>query len=730
MNLKKNWEKYSFFLRITSIIILLSLISVFFISKKTFFSIWFLLPTITLISFFITLEKLYNKNLKKDNIFGEAFFKTFKNCLSIFSLFFLVFFITKIIKQVTNDTYYVKVADLPVELIDKGYTKQNIIRLLNNQINDINDDSNFDNSKNTQPTENYGKFKVEAFGNSLYIDELIVFLRKILGYEKSILLHVNSDNGYLYSDIYIEDEQNNGNYGIYSRKFNVINQGLKNAFDKMIYRSTVDFFINVNPLKLVYHYYYKDNIKDLNYIFENYRTGSFTWLDKISYNEKVMCYTLYAEILGRKSVFFKSNEQFEAAKYFIEKFPNQVTEKTTNYFYLKWLDNLLKFGYAKKVIELFHNDNIQNKIKSKANLISIKGEAHYLLNEFKKSEEEFSKAYEIAQDNSLKLHILNRLAEIQLTHGNLEKALEFCEKSLKYDEIPLTLHSYEFCLNKLGKIDKLKELQNKLSDKFQKQGINFLQALYAILSKSDLLKANSNPIIYEMYPDSRNTLKNYLRYTPTLMDEYECLSEIQKNRITKYLEKNPNDLYIKITYALQVNGCNYNTDYLKLVEDLQKNNPKYNFELEKYFAYMYDLEDNPEIIKPIILNDSTVNSFKNPALKNLIIVINQYVDSSYSRETNFSSLNKLQKKSILNFKSLFNKIKIEETIKNKTTFDSEIIQQIIQNILNNPADKESWVIWAEYLEKIGHYNEALKKRNIANKIQQELKTYENQFNNN
>lgn len=435
-----------------------------------------------------------------------------------------------------EESYYLKIFDLPQSMIDQGYSKDKIYEDFLNSCNDIYKSDTLNTKFEIE--KNIKTVKLEFLNSSAYFEDLIIPLRKLLNYKfNTVELHFTK-NG-------------NGNSDALLLKTKIINPDRKinlttdkemildnSSYDELIEYASLSLLINSTPVKVASYYNQNNNMKDLLYLKkisneinlnldEIARLNMYILLNKFKKND-------FHEVL-KDCIFFKENQ-------------NEITDKN--------IKNRILMAEIFSLILTGNNDAAINNLKTNINL-SNDNLAKYLTamcysidGELDKSNEVCKNMLENRNDFFIPVTLLmcdNLLAEgkmiesIKILNNIAETSIDTNFKNIVYS------HEKLFGLGIIENDDQefLRKLitQEELMSSFCNPESKILDEISGIKGISDYIKKFNNPILVDLYPKSRMFL------TMNILNNIDNKAMvIAVNKLKRYLSHHQNDDFIKNIY--------------------------------------------------------------------------------------------------------------------------------------------------------------------------------------
>jgi hypothetical protein len=347
--MKLVFEKVSDFLQICKnntlkiiLIILFTIVIYFLFYFRNFIPATILIFTFLIIIFYkyyIKYDKR-NSSLNTLKLFTEFSSLIWKIVISFSLILIVCYFVPKIF----DDKYYIKISDLPVKIVEQGYTKKTIETLFNKQLNAIN--KSIGNEKKYLISSE--KLKLEFYVSSIYLNDLTLVLKRIFNTDKVINLDIRLDSDSITSSVnVVEKSKEVFQFRRHKMKYN---NNFSYNIDSLSYLSTRDALLAIEPSKIIEYTLHSENSNDLNYMLDGQEFMNYHWYTKTNYFSKFDILINYSSFLIRNGQFLDARTCIIQAEELIPKldFSKEKTIELLNI----WSDIKIDLGDAKEVLDI------------------------------------------------------------------------------------------------------------------------------------------------------------------------------------------------------------------------------------------------------------------------------------------------------------------------------------------------------------------------------------------
>lgn len=657
-------------------IVLLITFAIYLVFKYEFFSsIWWLLIIVFIVGGVFLYQNKKNHSENKDKSFFSSlnrgyifFYKYIKAILYSITAIIIIVICTIFINKIMTDEYDLVISDLPISYVERGYTKEVLKEYLNKHISSI---KNSDNQNSELSSNDDTPFiGVEVLGNKVYIDEFVLFFKKILNREQIIKLQFGKDT----DDLFYQGSVKNKNKSITLNKQTSTDTLLDVFSDKNINDITKyairDVFKVVQFRKLIS--YYKENIEVLGQM-----KADNSYFESKADTEKAYFYTTYGHRFYDTGYYLKALDNYLIA---LELYERNEIDDERNYESLQEGIVMSHFmlGNSDKALSIINDKNLNDKTFK-----AIKGYILFALgktNLAKKIFEESIKKDLFNNDSispSLKMfdrnHIFKYLISLNLKEGKYKEVIKLSEQGFKAYSDNAFLEAKHEAQSFLGQNKQAYEtslkVENYKYNEISNSNIDYVfdEMVMSLLNETELdamdlinihntkapAELNTFESLYNSYPNNRIELSK-------MMDNQHPI-ELVKKAYQRYIVKNPTDINIKYNFFLYRRNFldDESQNLIKDIDSVLKSRGILNenvYYYKKYIEYV-----NFKYKKDIghHTKDSITYSFKDLLKKTRLndsLRKNTFINTYIKKDTIYTSL---KNKTYRNFIKFFEKSELD-----------------------------------------------------------------------
>lgn len=484
------------------------------------------------------------------------------------------------LKETYSDKYYLVLEDLPEEYISVGLTKKTLAQKINYYIQNFEKDYAGFRNVEESPSGIKG-IKVEMFGSSIYIDDVVLSVRKLLNRDKTIRIELSksSDGKFIYQGYYTEGKKtkkltNLNNSGIkpdgkYNFQMKINNNLDKNNFlAKKIAASIVLFKC---PEKI---YYSQIDNEDFYNVSLSVEDGFQSIEERISYNgSKGLTYLHQGRLKLAQPYLNACRNEFEKHR---NNIPTNVIEE-----FLEGLATIYLLNNKKEELDLLTKQysrlDFSERIVAKLDYLEGNFEALHnygdrIINEWTNSK--FEEVLDDSDDNSLlsDYQLINNLLSLYFYQSDSERysklilklALSSRDKDgIEYGGEILDRAFEKYMYTVSGKINedfiKYYNEYNNTDERYENNGTLLQKPIQKIIFSYTWYDYSQEPL----YSD--DNIECY--QTNTSLKKYEW--SLNRRKLTQIY---PNSLVAKVAYA---EVGNYNPYIFNKIVSMLKNDEGY-----------------------------------------------------------------------------------------------------------------------------------------------------------